>query len=159
MLSGRHPLQLSERRQSASRVLKVFLEARSPGPVRDRFPAIQNRPFTSGPDQQSGVRKGVPWSCFPTVKRPALLWRRQMWRSSTLSEPVRSGKTIPSAGLHLSSQRGQTYMSDSVHFRVFACCKRLGGTVRKSGNLKADEGVAGTGPHFPRLLTLSRSAR
>jgi len=41
-------------------------------------------------------------------------------------------------------------MSDSVHFRVFACCKRFDGTVRERGKAK---GLAGTSHQFPRLLT------
>ena len=41
-------------------------------------------------------------------------------------------------------------MSNSMHFRVFACCKRLDGTVRKRGKVT---GPAGTIPRFPRLLT------
>jgi len=41
-------------------------------------------------------------------------------------------------------------MSDSVHFHVLACCKRLDGTARERGKAK---GLAGTSPRFPRLLT------
>jgi len=41
-------------------------------------------------------------------------------------------------------------MSDSVHFRVFACCKRFDGMVRERGKAKE---LAGTNPQFPRLLT------
>ena len=41
-------------------------------------------------------------------------------------------------------------MSDSVHFRVFACCKRFDGTVKERGKAK---GLAGTNHRFPRLLT------
>jgi hypothetical protein len=41
-------------------------------------------------------------------------------------------------------------MSDSIHFRAFACCKRFDGTVREG---RKAMGVAGTRSGFPRLLT------
>jgi len=41
-------------------------------------------------------------------------------------------------------------MSDSMHFRVFACCKRFDGTVSERGKAK---GLAGTNRRFPRSLT------
>jgi len=41
-------------------------------------------------------------------------------------------------------------MSDSVHFRVFACCKRFDGMVRERGKAKEP---AGTNLRFPRLFT------
>jgi len=45
-------------------------------------------------------------------------------------------------------------MSDSVHFRVFASCERLDGTVREGGMRM---GAAGTSSRFPRLLTSRES--
>ena len=41
-------------------------------------------------------------------------------------------------------------MSDSIHFRALACCKRFDGTVRQG---RKAMGVAGTRSSFPRLLT------
>jgi len=45
-------------------------------------------------------------------------------------------------------------MSDSMHFRVFAFCERLDGTVREGGRRM---GAAGTSSRFPRLLTSRES--
>lgn len=92
-LSGKHPLQLSERRQSASRVLKAFPEVRSLGRVRDKCSAELSRSFSLNTNRQNKSTEDAPWSWSPTVKRPALLQRQQMWKSSTLFEPVQVAKS------------------------------------------------------------------
>jgi len=70
VLSGKHPSQLSERRQSASQVLKVFLGARSPGPVQGKSPTKPSRPVQpkSQPTEwDKGMRTSVLGSdCITT---------------------------------------------------------------------------------------------
>ena len=71
-------------------------------------------------------------------------------RSPNLSEP----KETPSSAEILSgSQVGRAYMSDSMHFRVFACCKRFDRTVRESG--KANGSCRNEFP-FPTVVHIPR---
>jgi len=153
-LSCKHQSQLSERRQSAPRVLKVFLEARSPGRARDKCSTKSGRQFSSSPNRPKKTnRKDILWSLSPTVKRPASLQRQQMWRSSTLSEPARAERKEPSVSKNLFGR----LVAASVHVgsgAFFASSRVVNALTERRGERRT--GVAGTSSRFPRLLTSPR---
>ena len=87
-LSSKRPSRLSGRRQSASRVLRVFLGARFLGRIQDKCSTKSSTPLSTSPNEKKAGRS-VPSSLSLTVRRPGSPRRQQRQKSSTLSEPAR----------------------------------------------------------------------